>query len=294
MGARGSPPGGRRARVVLPQPLSLPLERIRTRPRRAARPDHALGAARRVPPLACSGTWRRRGGLNAYVTNSVATQERIRRCYRRECGEYPPVDTVRLAPSPPGDHYGAVRARHPQADRHDRHGVLGAWPAACGRGRRAARWTPWSPGGGERVIRRPRKRPRRRRTPDKLPGPRRRRERGVRIVAVEAQARAPGHRPSGGRADRNRGRWRDGCLWSGGADDLAHAVAGLTIGRSMAVRLRQARPALTPACSAPSFRLGSVQSSSLKGRRAGRTSAVSSRSSGRPPACGPSARARHQ
>jgi glycosyltransferase involved in cell wall biosynthesis len=44
--------------------------------------------------------------VDAYVTNSVATQERIRRCYRRESTVvYPPVDTARFTPEPPGDHY---------------------------------------------------------------------------------------------------------------------------------------------------------------------------------------------
>jgi glycosyltransferase involved in cell wall biosynthesis len=44
--------------------------------------------------------------VDAYVTNSVATRERIRRCYRRESTVvYPPVDTARFTPGPPGDHY---------------------------------------------------------------------------------------------------------------------------------------------------------------------------------------------
>jgi glycosyltransferase involved in cell wall biosynthesis len=57
------------------------------------------------------GRWRRwdmaaAQRVDAYVANSVSTQQRIRHCYRRESTiVYPPVNTRRFRPGPRGEHY---------------------------------------------------------------------------------------------------------------------------------------------------------------------------------------------
>ena len=167
--------------------------------------------------------------VNAYVTNSVATQERIRRCYRRESTVvYPPVDTARFAPSPPGDHYLVLSelVTHKRIDTivtaFSELGlplvVVGDGPHAGRLRRLAAANVSFAGRVSDHDV-------------DALLTSCRalvvaaNEEFGIAAVEAQAAGRPVIARAAGGLIETVLDGVT-GCFWSGGADDLAHAVAG--------------------------------------------------------------------
>ena len=158
MGARGDRRRAGRARLLLPQPVPLRLERPRGDARRA-RPAHARRAAASLFHRWRQWDWIAAQRVDRYVANSDTTRRRIKRYFGRDATVlHPPVDLGRFTPGRPvGDHY-LVRLRADAAQAHRRRGRGLQPPAAAarGRGRRPGRPPPAADGRPDRPLRRPR------------------------------------------------------------------------------------------------------------------------------------------
>ena len=139
VGARGHLRPGRRARLLLLQPVPLRVERAAQHARRPRRPGHRGPPARALFRRWREWDWVAAQRVDRYITISQMTQARIETFFGRASRVvYPPVDIDAL----PADRAGrplprSVRARLPQADRRGDRGVRGARPAARRGGRRA-------------------------------------------------------------------------------------------------------------------------------------------------------------
>ena len=167
--------------------------------------------------------------VDAYVTNSVATQERIRRCYRRESTVvYPPVDTARFTPGPPGDHYLVLSelVSHKRIDTIVRaFSELGLPLVVVGDGPHAGHLRRLAASNVSFAGR----------VSDQDAGAlvttcralvvAANEEFGIAAVEAQAAGRPVIARAAGGLIETVRDGVT-GCFWSGDADDLAHAIAG--------------------------------------------------------------------
>ena len=137
LGARGRLRRAERARVLLPQPVPLRMERAPPHDRRAGRPGLARLPARPLPALA-------RVGLDRRPARRPLHHE-----LAHDAGAHPQLLRPRLARRlPAGRHWALppgprraqlpdrLRARLAQADRHRRRGLQPAAAAARDRGRR--------------------------------------------------------------------------------------------------------------------------------------------------------------
>ncbi len=167
--------------------------------------------------------------VNAYVTNSVATQERIRRCYRRESTVvYPPVDTARFAPSPPGDHYLVLSelVSHKRIDTIvTAFSELGLPLVVVGDGPHAGRLRRLAAANVSFAGRASDHEVNMLLTSCRALVVAANEEFGIAAVEAQAAGRPVIARAAGGLVETVRDGVT-GCFWSGDADDLARAVAG--------------------------------------------------------------------
>ena len=98
-----------RPRQLLPQPVSLRLERARPDARPRRNPVTRGVPARRRSAAGASGTGSPPSASTATSPTRSTTQARIRAYFGRDAHVvYPPVDTARFSPGPVGDHYAVV------------------------------------------------------------------------------------------------------------------------------------------------------------------------------------------
>ena len=244
LGARGDLRRAHGARLLLPQPVPLRVERPRPHAGQPPRP------VTRAVLAACSGAGA--SGTGSPPSASTATS-RTRAPPRRASGPtsgrdstvvYPPVETSRFAPASRGRPLpGALRADAAQADRRGRASLQPARPAARGLGDGPEARTLRRIAGAQRALHRaPRATPRRRACSPPAARSWSRRSRSSGSPRSRPRPRAARDRRARRRHARDGRGGVTGCFWEGGPDELAAAVRRL--------RRRRRRPG-RPACATP-------------------------------------------